>query len=115
MPQGFYRSPFQLDHIVARQHGGESIPANLAISCFHCNTHKGPNLAGIDHMTNKLVRLYHPRRDEWAEHFRWNGPILEGLTAVGRVTIQVLSINDSQYVDVRRALMDEGVFPPSIS
>jgi len=38
----------QLEHIIARQHGGLSAESNLAWSCRHCNLHKGPNLTGID-------------------------------------------------------------------
>jgi 5-methylcytosine-specific restriction endonuclease McrA len=38
MPQVVYRVPFQIDHIIARQHGGLTVSENLALSCFHCNT-----------------------------------------------------------------------------
>src|SRR5258705_2899588 len=37
-----------------------------------------------------LVRLFHPRRDAWSEHFRWEQARMAGRTAVGRVTIEVL-------------------------
>ena len=33
--------PFQMDHIIAEQHGGETVLGNLAWSCLHCNKHKG--------------------------------------------------------------------------
>ena len=36
--------PFHIDHIMAQQHGGETIAANLALACYACNLHKGPNL-----------------------------------------------------------------------
>jgi len=111
MPEALYRSPFQIDHIVARQHGGQTVSDNLALSCFHCNTHKGPNVAGANPATGEVVRLFHPRKDAWDDHFRWAGPMLEGLTPVGEVTIQVLAINDPEYVAVRQALIEEGVFP----
>lgn len=35
----------EIDHIVARKHGGTGV-GNLALSCFPCNNHKGPNIAG---------------------------------------------------------------------
>ena len=38
----------EIDRIVAEQHGGRTIPANLALACFADNHHKGPNLAGVD-------------------------------------------------------------------
>jgi len=48
---------------------------------------------------------------KWSRHFRWDGPILIGRTSVGRSTIEVLRINDEDYVQTRAALIDEGVFP----
>ena len=33
--------PFQLDHIIAQQHGGETVLGNLVWSCLHDNKHKG--------------------------------------------------------------------------
>jgi hypothetical protein len=71
---------------------------------IHCNRFKGPNVAGVDPDTKEIVRLFHPRLDVWSEHFRWDGPQLTGRTRVGRVTIALLAINDSEFVDVRRAL-----------
>ncbi len=53
-----------------------------------------------------------PRRDRWADYFRWRGPRLVGLTPVGRATIRVLGINDPDAVALRRELIAEGVFPP---
>jgi hypothetical protein len=112
MPQHLDCLPFQIDHIVARKHGGSNSEDNLALACFYCNTHKGPNIAGIDSESNDIVRLFDPRRDRWAEHFHWDGPTLKAHTAIGRVTIDVLRINDLEYVAVRSALLAEGIFPP---
>ena len=112
MPQALYLLPFQIDHIIARKHGGATVADNLALACFRCNAHKGPNVAGFDPETGELVRLFHPRKDRWEEHFRWRGPQLVSLTAIGRVTVQVLAINDPGYMAVRHALIEEGVFPP---
>src|SRR5579884_106586 len=75
--------PFQVEHIVARQHGGPTVLANLALACHRCNLHKGPNLTGIDPRTRRLIRLFHPRRMKWVRHFRWDGPYLVGRTPVG--------------------------------
>ncbi len=35
------RVPFQVDHIVAMNHGGLSVPKNLQILCRRCNGQKG--------------------------------------------------------------------------
>jgi 5-methylcytosine-specific restriction endonuclease McrA len=48
MPQEYDVLPFEIEHVIAKQHGGQSRSANLALACFACNRHKGPNLAGID-------------------------------------------------------------------
>jgi hypothetical protein len=79
--------------------------------CHFCNRHKGPNIAGIDPVTKQLTRLFHPRQDNWLEHFRWNEAHLLGITSIGRVTINVLAINHPQQIATRQALIDEGVFP----
>jgi len=108
-PERFAELRFQVDHIVPQQHGGPTVSANLAWSCLPCNKHKGPNLSGIDPVTGQVVRLFHPRRDRWAEHFAWGQAKLIGLTPLGRATISVLKINRSDAILVREALMEEGL------
>ena len=111
MPQPYDRLPFQIDHIIARQHGGDDAAENLALSCLACNTHKGPNIAGVDPATGEIVRLFNPRRDKWREHFRWAGPELAGQTQEGRATVVVLAINLPHRAVLRESLMAEGVYP----
>jgi HNH endonuclease len=110
MPQAAYRSRFQIDHIIAQQHNGPTQSDNLALCCIRCNCHKGPNVAGVDPLTGQITRLFHPRRDDWNDHFSWNGPTLVGRTPEGRTTIDVLAINDPDYVALRAALMEDGSF-----
>jgi hypothetical protein len=54
------------------------------------------------------VRLFNPRRDDWDEHFRWDGPVLHGRTEIGKVTIRVLRINHPDAVEMRRLLLEYG-------
>jgi hypothetical protein len=82
----------------------------IPLACLHCNRHKGPNVAGKDQSTGDLVRLFHPRQDQWTEHFEWAGAQLTGRTAIGRVTIYVLAINAPDFFAVRAALMEEAAF-----
>jgi hypothetical protein len=110
MPAALDPLPFQVDHIIAEQHGGATVFNNLAWSCLHCNKHKGPNIAGIDPVTQQLVGLFDPRRQQWVRHFSWNGPVLVGRTRTGRATIRVLAMNDPDFVAYRAELMEEGVF-----
>jgi hypothetical protein len=111
LPEIVSHLPFPLDHIIARQHNGPSSEENLALSCPECNLHKGPNIASIDAETGGLVRLFHPRRDRWSEHFRWRGALLVGLTSIGRATVHVLGINMGGRVALRDALMRAGIYP----
>lgn len=113
LPQEYDELPFQIDHILARKHGGLTTAQNLALACFPCNNHKGPNIAGRDPLTERIVRLFHPRRHKWRQHFQRNGPFLEGRTPIGRSTIAVLEINLPHRVTLRQALIDENAFPPT--
>ncbi|MGO8902807.1 MAG: HNH endonuclease [Isosphaeraceae bacterium] len=102
---------FPLDHIIAEQHRGRTTYENLALSCPHDNFHKGLNIAGLDPKTGRLTRLFNPRRQRWSVHFAWDGPMLVGKTAIGRMTLYVLNMNHPDRVEVRRLLIDAGVFP----
>jgi hypothetical protein len=111
IPQRVSSTPFEIEHIVAKQHGGLPVASNLALACLACNRHKGPNLAGTDPKTKRKTWLFHPRRHKWDWHFPWKGPMLVGRTSIGRTTIEVLAINAPHRVAQRAALISEGVFP----
>jgi len=98
--------PHEMDHIIAEQHGGDTLPDNLALACLDCNRQKGPNIASIDPETNELVRLFNPRQDEWSEHFLLQGFVIQAKTAVGRVTIQILQLNHYHRLKQRQAIRE---------
>lgn len=100
---------FQVDHVVAEKHRGPTSLDNLSWACYRCNSHKGPNLAGIDDRTGAMERLFNPRTDIWNDHFRWAGPKLCGKTPQGRTTINVLCINRPDTLLLRRSLIAEGI------
>ena len=104
IPQFALPLPFQIDHIIAGQHQGETELPNHALACTHCNRYKGPNIAGMDPLTGQLVRLFHPRVDRWTDDFELDGPRIVGKTPVGRATVQVLSMNAEGPVQLRRFL-----------
>jgi hypothetical protein len=112
MPEEYDPLPFGVDHIRPQYHHGPTLAENLCVSCFSCNTFKAVNIAGYDPETGSLTRLFHPRDDEWSKHFAWNGPYLNGLTPIGRTTIDVLRINLAERVEQRRLLIAIGEFPP---
>jgi hypothetical protein len=111
LPEELVSTPFQLDHIISEKHQGGTTAENLAWSCLHCDSFKGPNIAGRDEQTNQTIRLFNPRCDEWQDYFTWDGPVLRGLTPIGRATVAVLRINLPYRVAVRASLIKEGVFP----
>ncbi len=69
LPQHAVDGVLQVEHIIARQHGGGDELTNLALACDQCNLHKGPNLSAIDPESGQTVQLFDPRRDAWEEHF----------------------------------------------
>ena len=73
----------------------------MALACIDCNLHKGTNLTGVDPMTNKVTRLFHPRHDRWEDHFEWQGIYLSGKTPVGRTTVRVLNMNSEDQLALR--------------
>ncbi len=64
----------------------------------------------MDPATGKLVPLYHPRRDQWHDYFRWSVDALTimPLTATVRATITRLQLNRVGEINVRRALLTLG-------
>jgi HNH endonuclease len=112
IPQRLDILPFQIDHVIAQKHHGPTTADNLALCCYSDNSYKGPNIAGIDPDSGEVTRLFHPRRDDWDEHFQWDGPRLIGLTAIGRTTIDVLAINLPERVEHRQLLLAAGVWSP---
>lgn len=112
MPHDLEMLPFQIDHVIARKHHGPTSEENLALACELCNSHKGPNIAGIDPTTGETAGLFHPRNEAWKEHFQWDGANLKGSTPMARATIDVLAINMPLRVELRQNLIDEGAFPP---
>jgi hypothetical protein len=113
LPQAYSLLTFEIDHVIAKKHGGETASENLCLACFYCNSFKGPNIASLDPQTGKLGQLFNPQRHHWKRCFRWVGPLLIGRTPIGRVTIQVLCINNPQALALRQSLFDEGAFLPS--
>ena len=111
VPDSPHPWPFEIEHVIAQQHGGPTNLGNLAYTCLQCNRHKGPNLAGIDRQTSrtKLVRLFNPRLHRWSYHFEWQGGAILGRTPIGRVTVAVLALNQLVRVQMRAALIAEGL------
>ena len=101
LPQEFSELRFHIEHVIPRQHGGGDDAENLALACPDCNLRKGPNLTGIDPHTGEVVRLFHPRRDRWFDHFTYEEQYVVGTTSVGRTTVSLLEMNDPERRRIR--------------
>ena len=92
-----------IEHIRPRKHGGTDHESNLCLACIDCNLRKGPNLTGIDPLTGAVTALFHPRQQQWEDHFAWEEIHITGKTATGRTTVQVLEMNSDDQLNLRAA------------
>ncbi len=104
----------EIDHIVPESGGGNDVPSNLCQACVTCNRHKAAKMTGIDPHTNKNTPLFHPRQQQWSEHFTWSddGVRVLGLTAVGRATVTTLQMNNDDIMYSRQIWVTWGYHPP---
>ena len=103
--------PLVIDHIQPVSRGGQTQADNLALSCQTCNNYKYNFTEAIDPATGQLAPLFHPRLQEWNQHFTWNEDTTQmlGITAIGRATVARLQTNREGVINMRRvlAIMDE--------
>jgi len=111
LPQTVVVHPHEPDHVIPRQHGGETTADNLALACLRCNRYKGTNVGSFDPETGVLVPFFNPRTHSWSEHFQLNGAIIWPLTPQGRVTVKMLRLNDPPRVEERQSLIAIGLYP----
>lgn len=102
-------APHEVDHVIAEKHGGLTIATNLALSCTLCNKHKGSDLTSIDPETGDIVPLYHPRKDQWHEHFQIKDALIIALSSKARVTIRLLQLNQQDRIEEREYLLEAGI------
>jgi hypothetical protein len=100
-----------VDHIISEKHEGQTEGSNLAYACAPCNRAKGSDIGSITEEGGSFVRLYNPRIDKWHEHFKLEGSQIVGLTAVGRVTIKILRLNDEERRLERDILIAQRRYP----
>jgi hypothetical protein len=107
-------TPMELDHLIPEAVGGLTESENLWLACSLCNDHKGDRIAAPDPITGEIVRLFDPRHQVWAEHFRWaeTGDRIIGLTAIGRATVVALNLNRPALVRARQLWVSVGWHPP---
>ena len=106
---------FSIEHIIALAVGGKDDESNLALACQGCNSAKHDDITALDPLTETIVPFYHPRCDQWHEHFEWNDDytLLLGLTPTGRATMEALELNREGVVNLRQAMSLLGKHPPA--
>lgn len=105
----------QIDHIISEKHGGTTTIDNLAHACTFCNRNKGSDVGSIltaaTSQQRQFVRFYNPRIDRWSDHFRLDGIIITPLTAIGKVTANILGFNHVDQLLERQELQELGRYP----
>ncbi|MDI6791545.1 MAG: HNH endonuclease [bacterium] len=101
MAQAIQGATFHVEHIVPQRKGGKTVPENLALACPSCNFHKSDHTKSEDPETGQVVPLFRPRRDEWEEHFRFEGLKIVGVTSEGRATVRLLNFNSERRLLIR--------------
>jgi hypothetical protein len=88
-------------------------PDNLCLACPNCNLSKSTATQAPDPETDQEVDLFHPRRQEWDEHFEWTEEHtqIRGLTPSGRATADRLKMNRPRVVLARRRWIQAGFHP----
>jgi 5-methylcytosine-specific restriction endonuclease McrA len=109
--QNFSMYSHEIDHVMATKHGGQSVEDNLVVACLPCNRHKGSDLTSIDPTTGVITPLFNPRIQAWSDHFELENAYILGLTAIGRTTVFLLRMNEIARLQLRQALIDQGLYP----
>lgn len=113
-PKAYAPGPFDIEHIIPISKNGTSELRNLAYSCNGCNGLKYNKVEANDPISGELTPIFHPRNNKWSDHFTWSndGLTIIGITIIGRATIELLRLNRTELVNIRRLLQLVGEHPP---
>jgi hypothetical protein len=112
LSQAGQEAVFHIDHIIPEMDGGQTVLENLALACVSCSLRKGARQLAHDPTTRKLVRLFHPRQQQWSAHFRFAGVRIVGLNPSGRATVNALKMNRLVLQTIRMEETMLGRHPP---
>lgn len=111
LPERIFRVPHQVDHIDPPRHAGTDEVENLAWACLNCNNSKGTDIGTVDVETRQRVWLYNPRQQDWNEHFQIESDgLIFGKTVIGRATARLLKMNVPHMIEIRRVLIEAGIW-----
>jgi hypothetical protein len=112
MHESLQGATFHIEHVIPQCRGGVSDLENLVLACPGCNLHKAGRITAVDPVSGREVQLFHPLQQRWSEHFRFNGYQIEGLTAVGRASVESLNLNHPRRRRIREVEETFDLFPP---
>jgi len=112
MHESLQGASFHIEHIIPQSSGGISDLGNLVLAYPGCNLNKGARTTAIVPKTSKTVPLFHPLRQKWSEHFRFDGYEIIGLTDEGCATVEALGLNHWRRQRIRQVEEAFGLFPP---
>jgi hypothetical protein len=115
LTQAGQEATFQIDHVVPRVAAGPTTIDNLALACVSCSLRKWARQEATDPDTGQPAPLFNPRRDDWSEHFRWEGAVVVPRTPTGRATVGALALNRPLIVAIRREETERGRHPPPLT
>ena len=106
--------PLEYEHLYPEALGGPTTRENLWLACRRCNDFKGNRIDAVDLETGERVALFNPRRQVWSEHFAWSpdSTQIRGRTPIGRVTVEILRLNNDFIVVARQFWVEAGRWPP---
>lgn len=106
---------FHIEHVVPQVRGGDTVFANLALSCPGCNLANGDRNSGNDRNGDEQ-QLFCPRNYEswllgWHLHFvlERNSGVIMPRTKIAEATINSLKMNGSNRVFARKLQIQAGL------
>jgi hypothetical protein len=112
-PQDACGYHFHLEHIVPLARRGTNDLENRALACASCNLAKSDRSGASNPQTGEETPLFHPRNQNWREHFAWaeDQRTLLALSATGRATISCLDMNSAVRQSARVYWFAAGLLP----
>ena len=110
MHQSLQGATFHVEHVFPSALGGLTVMENLAWACPGCNLKKSDRTQIIDPLTIENVRMFNPRRDNWYDHFAWDGFRIVALSPTGRALVEAFELNHLRRQRIRQAEQLFGLF-----
>lgn len=111
MYQKIQGATFHIEHVAPIFKGGKTRSNNLALACPSCNFYKSSHTENEDPISGETVRLFHPRKDQWSDHFQYDGIKIVGVTEIGRATANLLRFNEERRLRIREVERLLGWYP----